>query len=609
MPDVPLPKPNPPKSATAVAPPPGVGAGASPAKVSPPPGIPGAAPKGAPPPISAVPPAVSGGAPSRLTSPPLPTRPGAPPAARPPGVPMAGSKPPGVPQAGGIPGVPSIPAAPGKALPPAPPLPTAPPPAGAGGVKVGASPAPAGGKVPTINSGGKQPVFAKIRQSPFKFLPIIIGALLLVGGLIFAATKFLGGGSSSSSSVSTPSTATKPVTNTPATSKKKTLTYWGLWETSAAFEEVLSDFEEANPGIEVNYVKQRHTEYRERLQTAIASKNGPDLFRYHAAWTPMLQNELAPMPSSVMSLSEYRETFYPVATEQLQSNGQVVGIPLMYDGLGLYYNKDVFKTAGLEPAKTWAQLKTQATQLTIRSSTGIERGGLAIGNASNVEHFSDILGLLMLQNGADPAIPTSKEAQEALQFYTNFFKADKVWSEDLPTSTVAFARGEVAMMFAPSWRAHEVMAVNPDLNFGIVEVPTLGAGRIGWASFWAEGVSSKTTQKDDAWKLLKFLSSKSVQQKLYNAQGQERTFGEPYSRVDLADDLATEEYVAPFLQDAPIAQGWYMSSYTHDNGLNDQIIKYYADAVNAVLEGKKPATAMETVSQGTRQVLRQYNAN
>ena len=41
---------------------------------------------------------------------------------------------------------------------------------------------------------------------------------------------------------------------------------------------------------------------------------------------------------------------------------------------------------------------------------------------------------------------TSKESQDALSFYTNFVKEDKVWDDKLPSSTVAFAIGYVAVM-------------------------------------------------------------------------------------------------------------------------------------------------------------------
>lgn len=396
--------------------------------------------------------------------------------------------------------------------------------------------------------------------------------------------------------------------------KQTIITYWGLWEPTEILGQVIADFETANPQYKIDYRKQSHRDYRERLQTAIASGNGPDIFRFHASWTPMLQNELSPMPNSVMSDAEYKKVFYPIAAQQLAVKGRIVGIPLMYDGLALFYNADILKTANAEPPQNWAELRSLADALTspsdktARGSAPLQRSGLAIGNAENVEHFSDILGLLILQNGGDLSQPNSAEVRDALLFYTNFVKEDMVWSEALPSSTVAFARGDTAMMLAPSWRAHDVKNLNPDLNFGIAPAPKLGDTRLGWATYWAEGVNVKSKNQEGAWAFLKYLSTPAVLQKFYADASQVRSFGEIYPRQDMAAELNDDAVVSQFLVDAPTAEGWYLSSYTHDNGINDQLIKYYKDAVNSILEGKSVDEVVETLEAGTVQVLRQYNA-
>lgn len=438
-----------------------------------------------------------------------------------------------------------------------------------------------------------------------KFLPFIIAGIVLlfiVGG-IFTFLR------SRSQTAQTPTqTGDQAGGRQTVPGQRTQLVYWGLWEANEVLQEVFNDYQAEHPEVEIVYQKQSHVDYRQRLQTAIASGSGPDIFRFHASWTPMLSAELSPMPARVMSASDYQQTFYPVAAEQLQIGGQIVGIPLMYDGIALYYNKNVLETANVEPPRTWTDLRTVASQLTIRNGNGeISRAGLAIGNASNTEHFADIVALLMLQNGADPKDPTTQQAQDALVFYTNFINRDNVWSERLPTSTVAFARGDVAMMFAPSWRAHEVSAINPDLEFGILPVPTLGDVNLSYASYWAEGVNSKSSKSTAAWDLLAYMSSSEVMQKLYSAQAQTRAFGEIYSRTDLADTISDDPLVAPFLEDAPNARGWYLNSYTHDDGLNDNLINYYVDAINALLDGEDVEDVVIPLSQGTSQVLRQYN--
>jgi multiple sugar transport system substrate-binding protein len=298
-----------------------------------------------------------------------------------------------------------------------------------------------------------------------------------------------------------------------------------------------------------------------------------------------------------------------VAGTQLQVSGTPVGIPLMYEGLALYYNVDILNTAVVQPPKTWSEVQTAARTLTVTENGVVKRAGIALGNATNVEHFSDIVALLMLQNGADFAHPNSPETRDALLFYTKFLK-DDFWSESLPNSSVAFARGDVAMMFAPSWRAHEIKQMNPSLNFATVSVPQLsGDAKFAWANYWAEGVSVKGKHQKEAWQFLKYLSSKDVQQKIYAAQAETRSFGEIYSRIDAADSLVADKVVGAYVLDAPKASGWYMSSYTHDAGINDEIIEYYADAVTGILSGKGTEEVLQTLESGVKQVLQKYGVS
>ena len=110
-----------------------------------------------------------------------------------------------------------------------------------------------------------------------------------------------------------------------AKSEKVTLNYWGLWESKAVMAGVLAEWEKANPNIKVNYSLQTPKEYRERLQSALARGEGPDIFRFHLTWLPMFKNELSPLPASVMSNSQFEATFYPAVAANLRSGGNYYG--------------------------------------------------------------------------------------------------------------------------------------------------------------------------------------------------------------------------------------------------------------------------------------------
>ena len=393
-----------------------------------------------------------------------------------------------------------------------------------------------------------------------------------------------------------------------ASNQPVTLTYWGLWEDELILTPLIAEYKKTHPRVEVVYSKQGHKQYRERLQAAIVREDGPDLFRFHNTWVPMFKNDLAAAGSTGYSVSEFQQTFYPVASADLVIGGKVYGAPLMIDGLGLYYNEDLLRAAGVTPPATWEEFRTAALALTVKDQNGaIVTSGAALGTAGNIEHFSEIVSLMMLQNGAVLSNPTTKEAVDALSFYHLFAeKPANVWDDTLDNSILAFANGKVAMIFAPSWQVFTVKQINPNLKFQIIPVPQLPGTSATWASYWVEGVSSKSKHQAEAWEFLKFLTSKESEIMLYTEASKTRLFGEPYSRVDLAQPLIPDSYVGAYIRQAPTAQSFFLAARTFDNGINDLMIKYVEDAVNSLNKGVAPDAALQTVATGFKQVLSRF---
>jgi len=390
------------------------------------------------------------------------------------------------------------------------------------------------------------------------------------------------------------------------------LTYWTLWEDDGAYQTLIEEYQQQHSGVSVTLEKQSVIQYRERLQSHIARGEGPDLFRFHNTWTPMLQGELATMPQNVMSRSEFEEAYYPVIVEDLTVGGSIVGLPLMFDGLMVFYNVDILQAAGYStPSNDWNEFLQQAESMTVKQENRIITAGAAMGRADNIEHFSDILGLLMLQNGANPARPNTEAGVGGLVFYRIFAQTpDNVWGPEFDNDIIAFAGGKVAMIFAPSWEAFTIQAINPELNFATSAVPQVAGSdkNVAWASYWAEGVNTKSPNQEQAWEFLKFMAQKESLEKFYQLTAKTRVlFGEPYPRQDLAQTLGQNTYLAPLGVQAEIADSFYMASRTFDNGINDGIIQYYANAVNSLDSGNSPQEALETASQGITQVLERFN--
>ena len=428
-----------------------------------------------------------------------------------------------------------------------------------------------------------EPIFKKI-------IPILIGLGVIIL-LFLLVTKVI-----------------LPKFQKPKTPDVITLKYWGLWEPENIMAEIIADYQKLNPNINIQYIRQSSQDYRERLQSSLAKGDGPDIFRWHNTWLPMLKSDLSPVPDTIYSPNEFATTFYPIVKKDVYFNGQYYGIPLMFDALALYVNEEIFQSdSTLKVPTTWDNLRQTAYKLTQRDDRGSPiRAGIALGTASNVDNFSDILGLMILQNAGDPGKPDSEAVISALKFYTLFASQDKTWSDQLPNSTYAFATGKTAMIIAPSWRAIEIKAINPQLNFKLYAVPQLPGTNINWATYWVEGVSKKSLYPEAAWDFVKYLSTREVLTKMYTLASQTRPFGEPYSRQDMASLLQADPFVGSIISQALSTQSWPLSSRTFDNGLNDKIIQYYHDAINSYLSGQAEAEITKNLTQGVTQVLSQY---
>ncbi len=386
------------------------------------------------------------------------------------------------------------------------------------------------------------------------------------------------------------------------------LTYWGLWEPESMITQVIDDYRKTHPNITIQYVRQSPKDYRERLQSSLAKGDGPDIFRWHNTWLPMLKNDLASVPESVYSSSEFDTAFFPIVKKDVYISGAYYGVPLEFDALALYVNEDILaENPDFKVPTTWDNLRQTAFKLTQRDARGqVTRGGVALGTTNNVDNFSDILGLMILQNGGDPGKAGDVSVTSAVKFYSLFAKQDHSWSDALPNSTLAFASGKVAMMLAPSWRAIDVKNTNQRLNFRMYPVPQLPGTNVTWATYWIEGVAKKSTKQAAAWDFLKYLSSPEVLAKMYQVAGQSRLFGEPYPRQEMAVKLQQDPFVGAIMTQALASRSWPLAGSTFDNGLNDKIIKYYADAVNALNADQDEKTTYDALSSGVAQVLSQY---
>jgi multiple sugar transport system substrate-binding protein len=384
------------------------------------------------------------------------------------------------------------------------------------------------------------------------------------------------------------------------TNSQVELTYWGLWEKPEHMEEVIAAFEKDNPNIKINYTQKRFTQYEDNLYGALDDpQTTPDIVRVNNAWTYKFQSKLSRVPPEIMSESTYKQTFYSAAANDFEGNdGYLYAIPLEIDGLSMYYNVDLFTQAGIsQPPEDWDTLIEQAKVLTEKNTSGeITQAGAGIGCSNNVLHSADILTALMLLNnvtmnnedGTQAAFNTTN-GQNALEYYTDFVTIHKVWDCTLRSDLEMFASGKLAIMFGPSWRVFDIIDMNSALNFKTVPFPQLSGNpdELYYGMYWGEAVSAASSHQLEAWTFIKFLSESDQLMTMYSAESNSRSFGEPYSRKDLAEEISGSGYVGAFIQMAPFYVSWRIGDQkTSEAALNK--------AIADVVEGRaSTGTALE----------------
>src|SRR3989344_3277351 len=388
------------------------------------------------------------------------------------------------------------------------------------------------------------------------------------------------------------------------------LIYWGLWEETEVYAPIIADYQRKNPGIKIDYQKMTSQDYRDKLLARSKNGDGPDIFRFHNTWLPQISDVAVPIPDKIMSNSEFEKTFYKIHQSDLKIGNFYYGLPLYIDGLVLVYNDNLFKQAGIvSPPSTWDDVADAVTKLTVKDTNGqLVTAGIALGLTSNVDHFSDILGLMILQNGATLKTLDQPEAAGALESFRKFAEPpNNFWDETMPNSVSAFIQEKVAMIFVPSWEVLTIKSINPDLELKVVPVPTVPGGTpVSIANYWVEGVSRYSKNQPEAWKFLRYLVEKDNLTKLYEIESKFRRFGEPYSRVDLGSLLVQNEFIGAVIKQADAYVSLPLISKTFDNGLNDEIVQYLENAVNATTQGVAYTDALNTAKEGVDQIFSKY---
>jgi len=385
----------------------------------------------------------------------------------------------------------------------------------------------------------------------------------------------------------------------PGRAEKTTLAFWGFKETSDVWKAIFTKFEAANPRIKISYTQLNPSSYEDILINRIAEGKGPDVFMLTNEQIMKHRDKIFPLPQAAFQFSadDLRCIFTDGAGRDLiLEDKSIIGLPLFMDSLALFYNRDLFNTAGIaDPAgKTWADILEQAGRLNITTAFGdITRSAIAFGTARNVDNAFEIASALMLQKGDVIVRRDTKKtslgrgAFDAFDFYTAFANPSRPqfsWTLRLPRSLDAFAAGKTAMAAGFFRDVERVRSKNAHLPFGVVPLPQQkdAAVAITYGSYHFPTVSFLSRNRGIAWQFILFLASREASE-IYA-----KNTGLPPARRDLISAMAPIHPSDVFYRQALSARSWPVPDAAAAR-------KLFNDAIDSVAAGS--ATPPEAVNR------------
>ncbi|KOF22862.1 ABC transporter substrate-binding protein [Ensifer adhaerens] len=379
-----------------------------------------------------------------------------------------------------------------------------------------------------------------------------------------------------------------------------------------AMDELIKEFEAENPDITVKQVTFPYADYQTRVVAAKAAGNGPDVVQLFYGW---LDNFVAgglvqPLSKEKFPAADIEKDFFPIVSA-MKRGEDYYGLPTAVRSMALFYNKNLFKDAGLDPNKppqTLDEMVKAAKATTKQDSAGnFQTVGMALDIARQDHNWWR--EILIRQFGGEPysadgtkVTYNSDGGRKALEFYTGLQSGEKVGQEGfMDEGQAAFRAGLAAMVIDGTFRLASFNTIS-GFEWGVTELPAAPDGtRSNYASYFANAIggTAEGEKLEAAEKFLAFISSEKAM-KVWLEKG-----GELPARKSIA--LSEENLAHPVY--GPFIRGL---TYAHTTLFVDEAAQRQItiDMVNSVLLQGQPVTdALSAAAAKEQQLLDKRKAN
>lgn len=359
-----------------------------------------------------------------------------------------------------------------------------------------------------------------MKLRPFELALVIIFTVLLVLSLVLISTH-------------------KASTNATASGLTGVIGTVQIWGTLPDYgvEPILEELRDEDDKYDfVTYKYIQADQFDAELLAALADGEGPDIILTSQEKLVDMRKRIQPISYESLPLPDIQNLYVDGAGIFALSDG-MYAYPIAIDPLMMYWNKDIIATEGfLAAPTTWEEfVNTMFPDLIKRDfSRTIERGVIAMGEYDNVRNAFGALSALIIQGGTEIVTETASDKYlikirssvsgddplvAAADFYTRFSKPSNAlysWNRSYEEDRSEFTGGNLAFYLGYGSEALLVEKLNPNLSFGLAEIPQGESATVRrtYARFYGLSLLNSADNKNGAKNIMLTLSSAVVAPKI-----------------------------------------------------------------------------------------------
>ena len=381
-------------------------------------------------------------------------------------------------------------------------------------------------------------------------------------------------------------------------------------------EGMTQEFMKENPDIKINPVYSGN--YRDTLTKALTALRGGEpphiaVLLSTDMFTLIDEDAIAPIDDFVKTDADkaWLKGFYPAFMANSQTGGKTWGVPFQRSTVVMYYNKDAFKEAGLDPHKApqnWKELKEAAHKLTKKDASGnVTQYGIQIPSTGFAYWMLQTLttpnGVLLANEAGTKVTLNHPKVIEALDFWVSLVKegVHPAGVVEWGTTPKDFMEKKAAIIVTTTGNLTNIRA-NAKFDFGVGQIA--GNVRKGSPTGGGNFYIFKNAPREQQQAAFEF--AKWVTQPERAAQW---SMDSGYVAVSPAayETPVLKKYGQEFPQALVARDQLPVSVAEYSTHENQRVTKVLNDAIQAALSGTKTAAqAMDDAQKESERILRRY---